>query len=124
MSAMKLQISSGRRTHPPKIVGFARLSFAGLLTIVIAAAALLDFTRAGDEAVTSPTAKSSAVAGRSRGLWYIRLNQWRADARTLVAAVRYVLESDSQTNQGKPAQCFPNLEVAMPTNSTLAGPKA
>ena len=120
---MKPQISSGRRTNPPKIAGFARLSFAGLLTITIATAAVWNFDRTRDEAVASSIAKTS-MGRKAHNFWFIRPGQWRADARTLVAALRYVLESDSQTNQGKPEQRFPNLEVAMPTNSTLAGPKA
>ena len=120
---MKPQISSRRRIRPSKIAGFARLSFDGLLIIIVAAVALLDFTRTRDEAVASSTAKPS-MALKDHSFWFIRPGQWRADARTLVAALRYVLESDSQTNQGKPEQRFPNLEVAMPTNSTLAGPRA
>jgi hypothetical protein len=120
---MKPQSSSRRRTRRSKIAGSARLSFTGLLTIIIAAAAVWNLDRTRDEAVESSTAKTS-TARKVHNFWFIRPGQWRADARTLVAALRYVLESDSQTNQGKPEQRFPNLEVAMPTNSTLAGPKA
>ena len=119
---MKPHNSSGRRTHPPRIAIFARFGFAGLLTIAVAAG--WDFTRMRNEAGASPSAESATKAGRSHGFWYLRLGQWRADARTLVAAVRYVLESDVQTNQGKPAPRFPGLELAMPTNSTWVVPKA
>ena len=122
MSTMKPQNSSGHRTHPPKIAIFASFGFAGLLTIAVAAG--WDFTRMKNEAGASPSAESPTKAGRSHGFWYLRLGQWRADARTLVAAVRYVLESDVQTSQGKPARRFPGLELAMPTNSTSVGPKA
>ncbi len=122
MGAMKPHNSSGRRTHPAKIAIFARFGFAGLLTIAVAAG--WDFTRMRNEAGASPSAESATKAGRSHGLWYLRLGQWRADARTLVAAVRYVLESDVQTSQGKPARRFPGLALAMPTNSTSVGPKA
>ena len=120
---MKPQISSGHPPHPFRIAGFAKLSFAALLTIIIATTAVWDFTRTRDDAATSTPAKSSR-ARRSHGFRYIRMDQWRADARTLFAAIRYVLESDSETNHGKPAQRFQGLEVAMPTNSTSVGPKA
>ena len=119
---MKPQISRGHRTHPPKIAIFASFGFAGLLTIAVAAG--WDFTPMRNEVGASPSAESATKTSRSPGLWYIRLGQWRADARTVVAAVRYVLESDVQTNQGKPAPCMPGFELAMPTNSTSAGPKA
>ena len=116
---MKPQISSRRRTRP-----FTLFGFAGLLAIVIAAPAVRDQMWARDEVIASPIVKSPAAAGRSRGLWYIQLGQWRADARTLVAAFRYVLESDTQTNQGKPTGRFVGLELVMLTNSTLVVPKA
>ena len=119
---MKPQISSGHRTHPPKIAILARFGFAGLLAIAVAAG--WDFARIRNEVGATPSAESATKAGRAHGLWYLRLGQWRADARTLAAAVRYVLESDVQTNQGKPAPRFPGLELAMPTNSTSVGPKA
>jgi len=122
MSMMKPHNSSGRRTHPAKIAIFARFGFAGLLTIAVAAG--WDLARMRNEAGASPSAESATKAGRSHGFWYLRLGQWRADARTLVAAVRYVLESDVQTNQGKPAPRLPGVELAMPTNSTPVGPKA
>ena len=119
---MKPQISRGHRTHPPKMAIFARFGYAGLLTIAVAAG--WDFTRMRNEAGASPSAESATKAGRSHGFWYLRLGQWRADARTLVAAVRYVLESDVQAKQGNPARRFPGLELAMPTNSTSVVPKA
>ena len=119
---MKPQNSSGHRTHPPRIAIFARFGFAGLLTIAVAAG--WDFARRKNDVVASPSAESSASAGKSRGLWYIRQGQWRADARTLVAAVRYVLASETQTNQEKPTKRFLGLDLAMPTNSTPVGPKA
>jgi hypothetical protein len=121
MGAMKSQTSSGHGAHPPKIATLARFGFAGLLIIALATG--WDFARIRKGAGASPST-GAATARRSHGFCYLRLGQWHADARTLVAAVRYVLESDLQTNQGKPTQRFPGLELAMPTNSTSAGPKA
>jgi len=123
MSAMKPQASSVHRTHPPRIAGFARPRFAALLAIIIAAVAVWELTRTRDGSVASPPAKSS-TARRAHDSWHFRLGQWRADARTLVAAARYLLESDFQTNPAKPEQRCQGLEVAMPTNSTSVGPKA
>ena len=119
---MKPRVPSGRRTHPH--TRFAHLSFVGLLAIMIVAPLVGNFTWRRNVAVASPPVESSAAAGKPRGLWYIRHGQWSADARTLVAALRYVLESDTQTNQGQPTNCFLGLELAMPTNSTAVVPEA
>jgi len=119
---MKPQAPSGPRTHPH--TRFAHLSFVGLLTFLIVAPAVWDYAWRKHEAVASPPAPSSAAAGKLRGSWYIRRGQWSADARTFVAALRYVLESDTQTNQRQPTNRFLGLELAMPTNSTSSVPKA
>jgi hypothetical protein len=119
---MKAQISRGDGTRWTTKV-FAGFGFAALLGIIIGTSAIGRFTQSPDGSVGSPV-EASAVTGWHRGLWYIRLGQWRADARTLIAAVRYVLESDSQTNDVKSVGCFPGLEVAMPTNSASVLPKA
>jgi hypothetical protein len=124
MGTMKPQTSSSRRTGLPTIAAIATLVSVGLLALIFAAPAVRVSALTRDRITASPCVESSGPAGRSRGLWYLRLEQWRADARTLVAAVRYVVESDVQTNQEKPAEHFPGIAAATPTNATPAGPKA
>jgi len=121
---MKMQTFSDGRTHRPTTSLFATLGFTTLSAIIIVTFAVCDPTEKRDEAATPLSAESSTVTRRGRGLWYIRLGQWRADARTVIATVRYVLENDSPTNQVRPFGHFPGLEVAMPTNSASASPRA
>lgn len=91
----------------------ASLSLASLLWIIAVASTHCDVAPAKYDAVSVPSAKSAAVARSPRPFRYIRTGQWQADARTLTAVIRYLLEPEIQA---KPSGGFPPLQLAIPTN--------
>lgn len=97
----------------------ALLGLAGLLGITVVGTSRFDVAPVRDDAVSAPSAKSVAVAGRPRPFRYIRSGQWQADTRTLAAVVRYLLEPEIQA---KPSGGSPSLLLAMPTNIVSTTP--
>jgi hypothetical protein len=97
-----------------------------VLTLLVALMALeANPWCASDEATTPPFSgpnSSSAQPGRCTPTW---LSHWRADARTLAAAVRYLIEPEPpfQLGAGKPEQDLPRFGTAQPTNSTTVVPR-
>jgi len=78
------------------------LGLAGLLGIFLLVTALDEVTPTPDHDVPLPVAALAAMIGHPESHWYFRLDQWRADARTAVAAVRFLLEIDPQGAPGAP----------------------
>ena len=85
---------------------FAALFYGSLFLVLFAATLLFFIEETGVKAVAlSPAATRTLVRG------YFRNGQWRADARTLVAAARWCLE---------PSSVFPNTPANLPVPPTLA----
>jgi hypothetical protein len=109
----------GRRT---KAAVFLSIGAAGLLGIVAAAGSVLVLTGTSKEtAATGGSSKVALAAGGGKS------SNWklRADLRTLVAAVRWLMEPDlpvtvdrTGTNRG-----VLGSTLAMPTNTASARPK-
>ena len=95
------------------------LGLAGLLGITALDTSQFDVAPARGDAVPAPAARMAAVAGSPRSFRYIRSGQWQADARTLVAVVRYLLDPEVLT---KPIVGSPSPLLAMPTNIVSTTP--
>jgi hypothetical protein len=79
------------------------MACGGLLIFAILFLGPFRKAHTGLDGTSIPTAAPSSGAALLEGPgvpWYIRSGQWRADVRSLVAALRYLTESDSvaQTN--------------------------
>ena len=116
---MKITNSSDCRPLARRTVVIASLGFAGLLGITAVGTSRCDVAPARDDAFSAPAAKSAAVAGSRRPFRYIRSGQWQADARSLAAVVRYLLEPEIPA---KPSGGSPSLLLAMPTNIVSTAP--
>jgi hypothetical protein len=117
---MKTQNLSSPRRHPRRIAVLAILGLAGLPGIIVVATTLCERSQTKDAVAAPPVAQSAATARRPPGFWYVRMGLWRADARTAVATVRYLLERETQN---KPSGRFRSFELAAPTNSASVLPK-
>ena len=74
------------------------------LRVLGAALPRCDYAQREDR-VASPAGASLAASARdSYAHWYLRTGQWRADARTVVAAVRFLFEVDAP---GRPSGPLP-----------------
>ena len=96
------------------------VSAAGLLSLLLLLILPRGLKESSSTIITPTNAKSGLATGVGRSFRYFRLGQWRADARTLVAMLDYLLQ-DVPPDQ--PAWVPPALEVAMPTNSVSHPPK-
>lgn len=85
-----------KRPQPQRAeaVAFASLGLAALLGVVCATSAMFDFIAGREAIVAALSAPSSTVAENSLTQKRARVELWRlkADARTLVAALCYVLD--------------------------------
>ena len=115
---MKTQIFSSHRLHPQRTVVLATLGLAGLLVLVVVAIALCERSWTKDRPASPPTWQSAATTRTPPGSWYIRSGQWRADARTAVAIVRYLLEPEFPN----PAGATNPLGWPYPTNVASVAP--
>ena len=116
---MKTQSPGNRHRHSGGRKFFAALGLGGLLGLIIAAVAVCERMQIKEQAAAQP-APPRAHAVASRGLRYMRMGQWRADARSAFAAISYLLRSESSNEPNAP---FRPLDVALPTNSTSFAPK-
>src|SRR3981189_3125664 len=96
--------SQSRRTAT-----FVSAGLAGLFAVALAFSALLVV------AGSHPGTETETTVGKKKGNWYFRLGQWRADARTLAAMVRFVIEPENNL----PANYAAAAEI-LPTNSVLS----
>jgi hypothetical protein len=105
--------------RPDMLNGGWVLFLIGVLSLIaIAAASVTCGTSGGNTAATAPNRmgrSQSTVASR-----YIQSGQWLADARTVMAAVRFLFEADIGPAEGLLAG--PN--VAMPTKAGASAPPA
>jgi hypothetical protein len=116
---MKIRNSSDCRPLARRTVVIASLGLAGLLAITAVGTSHCDVAPTRDDALSAPAAKSAAVVGSRRPFRYIRSGQWQADARSLAAVVRYLLEPEIQA---KPSGGSLSLLLAMPTNIVSTTP--
>ena len=116
---MKIRNSTDYRPLARRTVVIASLGLAGLLGITAVGTSHCNVAPARDDAFSAPAAKSGAVAGNPRLFRYIQSGQWQADARTLAAVVRYLLEPEIKA---KPSGGSPSLLLAMPTNIVSTAP--
>ncbi len=100
---MNTQVAGGNQPHSRRIRFPVGLGLAGFFGILLLAAAMRDSSAVTDS-------KSVISPGVSR---YFNTGQWRADARTLVAVVRYLFEPEPLVLPSRP---MPPFELAMPTN--------
>jgi len=112
---MRIQTSSGCRLPAPRTAILVCLGVASLLGAALVAACRCDFAQTKEDAPPAHSAKFSAAPGSPPLARYLRTGQWRGDARTIAAAVRYLLEVEPPA---KPGEALPTLELAMPTNSS------
>ena len=73
---------------------FVSLGLAGLIAVAVAASSMSDFVRGSDRiaAALSPPPPPVALNAQGRERAPLHQWQWQADARTVVAAIRYVLD--------------------------------
>ena len=118
---MKTQFRCSHRPRPRLAAVLAILCLAGLLGAISVAAALCECWEAKHAVARPPTAPSAVTTQSPSVIWYIRLGQWRADVRTSIAAVRYLLTPEPES---KPGERFRSIGLAMPTNSASVVPEA
>lgn len=99
---MRIHVSGHRQASLLTTARTAHFVLAGSLSLSVVVFALCNVTPMKNRIVSPPSATSATFAGNPRGYWYFRMGQWRADARTVVAAVRYILDPDSQNPLSKP----------------------
>src|SRR6267142_5107157 len=88
---------------------FVSAGLAGLFAVALAFSALLVVPG------SHPGTETETTVGKKKGNWYFRLGQWRADARTLVAMVRFVIEPDNDITAN-----YAITAETLPTNSVLS----
>jgi hypothetical protein len=119
---MRTQFFGGIRRGRDRSGWFALFGLAGLLGIMVVATTRSGSSPAQDTDTGLSTGQSTRKVPRTRGIWYLESGQWQADARTLAATIRYLLEPE--TPQAAPVPLPTPMEVAMPTNSEAMGPSA
>jgi hypothetical protein len=96
---------------------FAGLGVAVVISVVLGLSSMIQFVEGKDDAVALYTGNTSSGLAGLPAVRYVRSGQWKADARTLAAVVRWVLQPDVEGNNLTPL-------LASPTNSTSHAPKA
>jgi len=89
----------------------SRRSRAGRIAVVIAGAALLAFVAALVVPLCDQTAAGSPPKPLVTAQRYFRLRQWQADARTLLAVARYVLQPVEPAGSPPPTNRYETLLV-------------
>ena len=104
---------------------FAGLGVVALFTVMLAALSMTSFVQGKDAVVA--TLSGGAPAGSASGsrAGYIKSGRWLADARTLVAMARWVLEPDVvRTNVAMAPSNASRAGAVATTNSAGVTPKA
>jgi len=96
---------------------FAGLGLVVIISVVLGLSSMTKFVQGKDEAVALYTGNARSGLAGLPAVRYVRSGQWQADARTLAAVVRWVLQPDVEGTNVKPM-------LASPTNSTSSAPKA
>jgi hypothetical protein len=110
---MKIQCLGSRTRHWSAVLALPGL--AGVLGLVVLGAVLNDARGRQEDPAALKTRQPLGLAG------YFQSDRWRGDVRTAFSLMRYLLEPEPETpaNARRPA-----LELAMPTNTVRATPKA
>jgi hypothetical protein len=110
---MRIWKATDYRPLAPRTAVIASLSLAGLLGIIAVATRHTDVAPAKSHAVSAPSVSSAGVPGSPRSRMRTGTAPWQANARTIVAMIRYLLEPEMPA---EPSGGFPPLPRAMPTN--------
>jgi hypothetical protein len=106
-------ISSENRPLAAKTAVIASLGVAGLLGLIVVATPHSDVAQAGDETVSTPSARPAVVAGSRPRSKHSQSVRWHAEVRTFVGIVRYLLEPEFPA---KPSDGVTPRPAAVPTN--------